>query len=132
MCCTVTNQHVLCLACVLNDIFKLAFRIAPCLSRLDRAVQQCLQCGNGPNLHPHAALFRLEGTCLLAPCVTLVTLVNLHPMQSSANLAGYSQQDAHEFLITLLDGLHQHLTSMPLQPGIGAATVCVQQLMTVW
>eukprot|EP00039_Didymoeca_costata_P008056 m.107431 g.107431 ORF g.107431 m.107431 type:complete len:349 (-) comp13927_c0_seq4:264-1310(-) len=33
--------------------------------------------------------------------------------QHSHHLAGYSQQDAHEFFIALLDGMHTHLGGLP-------------------
>jgi len=33
--------------------------------------------------------------------------------QHSKHLAGYSQQDAHEFFIAMLDGLHTHLGGKP-------------------
>eukprot|EP00045_Choanoeca_perplexa_P008253 m.76026 g.76026 ORF g.76026 m.76026 type:complete len:606 (-) comp14420_c0_seq1:134-1951(-) len=82
----VTNQHVLCLACVLNEIFSTAYD-----SQKDQ-------------ISTHMLLYSV--------------------WKSSANLAGYSQQDAHEFFITLLDGLHQHLTKDPLQPQANALASC--------
>lgn len=37
--------------------------------------------------------------------------------QHSKHLAGYSQQDAHEFFIALLDGLHEHLGGKQAAPA---------------
>jgi hypothetical protein len=38
-------------------------------------------------------------------------------LQCSSHLAGYAQQDSHEFFIALLDGLHRHLTSTSGENG---------------
>jgi hypothetical protein len=42
----------------------------------------------------------------------------------------YSQQDAHEFFLALLDGLHVHLGGAPSgPPGLSASTI-IQQIFT--
>lgn len=44
--------------------------------------------------------------------------------------ARYSQQDAHEFFLALLDGLHVHLGGAPSgPPGVSASTI-IQQIFT--
>ncbi|EDQ87525.1 uncharacterized protein MONBRDRAFT_33347 [Monosiga brevicollis MX1] len=40
--------------------------------------------------------------------------------KASSHLAGYSQQDSHEFFISLLDGLHQHMVQEGVNPHSNA------------
>eukprot|EP00730_Choanoeca_flexa_P015729 TRINITY_DN7288_c0_g1_i2.p1 TRINITY_DN7288_c0_g1~~TRINITY_DN7288_c0_g1_i2.p1 ORF type:complete len:602 (+),score=104.82 TRINITY_DN7288_c0_g1_i2:54-1859(+) len=90
----VTNQHVLCLACLLNDIFSSVYS------------------AETDQISTHMLLFSV--------------------WKSSAHLAGYSQQDAHEFFITLLDGLHRHLThaSEPAQSSNDNCDCIIHRIFT--
>lgn len=49
---------------------------------------------------------RCSLACLLVAGTTDPALA--HGFKHSRHLAGYAQQDAHEFFIALLDGLHNH------------------------
>ena len=52
-------------------------------------IYRCVNAGERTQLSPHKLLYAV--------------------WQHSKHLAGYSQQDAHEFFIALLDGMHTHL-----------------------
>ena len=123
-----------CLGCILVDLFKCGGQgleeggdwQTPSLAEWS-AASRCgwvrlhseMYSGGTEQISPHMLLYAVWKVRSLLPvglCVCVFVCGRrscswpCHARcQSSAHMAGYSQQDAHEFFITLLDVLHSHL-----------------------